>query len=365
MPTKNELNTLVEIFTGARDQLLNTIINTKGVGTKVYSNTIYKQVEKTLQELAKATGDYSLAAVPKEYAKGLSDIYSYFKRNNLLMRPPMAFAQVHNEVIYLLAREMQHNISEGIAQAGRQILRYVDAAQDEALRRTGLLAAGQKLASGSTVNQMKSSLIDKLQTQGFMTVQYGEGATAYQVPLDVYAQMVARSTTREAGNLAREQQLALNGYDLMQMTEHYPTCEVCAPLQGRVYSISGKDKRFPSIQIAYRNGYRNVHPNCRHVMTPYIEEFEDDLAGDIAKSNQPFTDPRPEVERTLYNKEQARNRQARQDRYQFERYRARLGEDAPESFREFRRMKKEDGGAWKNIQLDFRRRNRRPHSRGG
>lgn len=236
------------------------------------------------------------------------------------------------------------------------ILRYVDDARDEALRAAGLAATGEKLASGSTVRQMQKNLIDKLQKQGFMTVQYGSGERAYQVSLDAYAEMVARSTTREAGNMARETQLKENGYDLMKMSVHFPTCEVCARLQGRVYSISGEDKRFPSIVRVYRNGYRNVHPNCRHIMAPFIEEFrtEDEMQTEIAESNKPFVDPRPEVEKKLYNEEQAKNRRIRQDRYQYERYKARLGEDAPKSFSAFRRMKRVEGEAWENLQGKYK-----------
>lgn len=351
-----ELNKLIEVYTAAREQLLDTIVNYKGVGTKVYANTIYKQVELTLQELAKAANDYSLSAVPKEYEKALNETYAYFKRNNLLMRPPASFARVHHDTIYLLVREMQHNISDGIAQIGRQVLRYVDSSRDEALRAAGLSATGEKLASGSTIRQMQKNLIGKLQEQGFMTVQYGSGGNAYQVSLDIYTAMVARSTTREAGNMARETQLKENGYDLMKMSVHFPTCEVCAPLQGRVYSISGKDKRFPSIERVYRNGYRNVHPNCRHVMTPFVEELQtdDEMQAEIAESNKPFVDPRPEVEKKLYNEGQAKNRRIRQDRYQYERYKARLGEDAPKSFSAFRRMKKVEGEAWENLQGRYR-----------
>lgn len=351
-----ELNKLIEVYTAAREQLLDTIVNYKGVGTKVYANTIYKQVELKLQELAKAANDYSLSAVPKEYEKALLETYAYFKRNNLLMRPPAAFARIHHDTIYLLVREMQYNISDGIAQIGRQILRYVDTSRDEALRVSGLAATGEKLASGSTVRQMQKNLVGKLQEQGFMTVQYGSGGNAYQVSLDTYTAMVARSTTREAGNMARETQLKENGYDLMKMSVHFPTCEVCAPLQGRVYSISGKDKRFPPIERVYRNGYRNVHPNCRHVMTPFIEELQtdDEMQIEIAESNKPFVDPRPEVEKKLYNKEQQKNRRIRQDRYQYERYKARLGEDAPKSFRAFRQMKTANGVKWEELQEKYR-----------
>lgn len=340
---EKELNNLIKLFRSARDQLLDTIINYHGVGTKVYANTILRQVMKQLEELEKATGEYAGSVIPAEYQKALDDVYTYFKKNKLLMKPPALFAQLHNDAIYAIAREMQYQIGQGLEQVGRQILRYVDSARDNALRMAGLEATGEKLASGATVRQMKENLIRKLQDEGFFTVQYGQGKNAYQVSLDTYAAMVARSTTREAGNIARENQLVANGYDLVRMSTHYPTCHICAPLQGRVYSITGKDKRFPALmETAFKSGYHNIHPNCRHVIGPYIEQMKEpeELAADIERSNRPFEDTRSQKEIDLYNEQQKRNRQIRQDRYQYERYKMVLGEDAPKTFSAFRRMKK-------------------------
>lgn len=279
------------------------------------------------------------------------------------MKHPEAFAQLHNDAIYAIARDMQYHIGQGLEQVGRQILRYVESAQDNALRAAGLEAAGEKIASGSTVRQMKENLIRMLQNKGFMTVQYGQGKNAYQVSLDSYAAMVARSTTREAGNIARENQLIANGYDLVKMTTHYPTCRICAPLQGRVYSISGKDKRFPPLSRAFSSGYHNVHPNCRHVITYFIDTFltPEEIQKEIENSNRPFEDMRPDEEKALYNKQQAQNRQIRQDRYQYERYKARLGDGAPKTFSAFRRIKKAGGEKWGLLQDKYRLYNRGIH----
>ena len=142
----------------------------------------------------------------------------------------------------------------------------------------------------------------------------------------------------------------------MMMTEHYPTCEACAVLQGRVYSISGRDKRFPPLSRAFPSGYRNVHPNCRHVMTYWIEEMQspEEIRAALARSNAPFTDNRSDEEIALYSKQQADSRRMRADRSQFERYRQRLGEDAPKSFHTFRRIKNADGQKWKEMQSLYR-----------
>jgi hypothetical protein len=171
--------------------------------------------------------------------------------------------------------------------------------------------------------------------------------------------MVARSTTREAGNLARLNQLTENGYDLVKLSEHYPTCDLCARFQGRVYSISGKDKRFPPLETAFRFGYKNIHPNCRHVALPWVEALksEEEIHAAMDQSNAPFEDMRPDAEKALYNKQQGMIRQLRQDRYQYERYKTVLGSDAPQSFHSFRQVKNAGGEKWQYTQLDYRRRN--------
>lgn len=356
MSTQAELDNLIKIYQSAREQLLNTIVNSGGVGTQVYANTVLKQLEAQMERMEKRTGKYIEKVIPVEYEKALQEIYGYFTKNHLMMKPPQAFARLHNDAIYIIAREMQYQIAQGLEQAGRQVLRYVDEARDNALRQAGLAVSGQKAAAGGDITQMRKNLIDRLQSDGFMTVQYGTGKAARQVAVDAYAAMVSRSTTREAGNLARENQLTANGYDLVEMTTHYPTCERCAKYQGRVYSITGNDKRFPALmETAFKSGYHNIHPNCRHSVHPWIEDLQDseDVKQALEQSKQPFDDGRQEVEVELYNSQQAQNRQMRQDRYQYERYKARLGEDAPKSFHAFRQAKKTGGEKWEKLQYSY------------
>ena len=356
MPNKSQLDVLIEIYREAQARLAEIITGNYGAGTRTYYNSVLKQLERLMKQLEAETGQYISTEIPRQYKKALDDTYAYFKRNNLQMKRPDMFSHIHSDAVSELANEMRYHINQGISIAGRRVMRYLDTAKDNALRQAGLRSAALKAAAGQTVADMQKDLMQRLANDGFLTVQYGTGKRAYQVGLDSYAAMVARSTTREAGNLARENQLAENGYDLMMMTEHYPTCEACAVLQGRVYSISGRDKRFPPLSRAFPSGYRNVHPNCRHVMTYWIEEMQspEEIRAALARSNAPFTDNRSDEEIALYSKQQADSRRMRADRSQFERYRQRLGEDAPKSFHTFRRIKNADGQKWKEMQEKYR-----------
>jgi len=358
MATQRDIDSLVELYLSARERLYRTITGDTGVGAKTYANTILKQLEVELSGLKRASRRFVDTRVPKEYKQELDRLYAYFTKHNLLMRQPAAFASLHNDAIYTIAREMQHQLDDALITVGRQATRYVERAQDEVLRQTGLRQTGIKMASGGTVEDMRRHLVKDLQDNGFMTVQYGAGKYIRQVPVDVYAAMVARSTTREAGNTARLNQLTANGYDLVKITEHYPTCEVCAIHQGRVYSISGNDRRFPPLSRAFGQ-YKNIHPNCRHSAHAWIESLQtqEEIADAIRQSNRPFKDSRSAQEIARYNAQQDKNRRARETLYQYERYKARLGDDAPKSFQAFARMKRQGGDLWEFMQLDYRRRN--------
>jgi len=357
---QDALRTLGRVYTEARERLLDQIINSKDMDAKRYADSILRALTAEMERLEQLSAEYVDARVPEAYKEGLEAVQQYFADQGKPLRPPGAFAVLHNEAIYTLAAELQYQLSGGIAQAGRRARRYVDAARDEALRRAGLESAAVKMASGGTITDMQRIMIKRLQTEGFLTVQYGDGPAARQVPLDVYAMTCARSTTREAGNIARENQMEANGFDLMEMTRHYPTCEICAPLQGRVYSISGKDKRFPPLSRAFPVGYHNVHPNCRHVLVPWIEELKSpaEVAAAEQQGRAPFNDPRSEQETALYNQQQAEGRQLRADLNQYDRMRAVLGDDAPKTFKAFRTLKATGGELWELTHLDYVRRNR-------
>lgn len=354
---KTQLDLLIEVYREAQIKLIQIVSDKNtGAGTKTYYNTVLKRLEELMKELEAKTGKYIEKSVPREYKKALDETYAYFQKNHLQMKQPDMFAQIHSDAVHELAREMQYHINLGISQAGRRVIRYLDTSRDNILRLQSLRSSAVKISSGQTVLDMQKDLLQRLSNDGFLTVQYGSGTKAYQVGLDTYTAMVARSTTREAGNLARENQLTDNGYDLMIMTEHYPTCKTCAMLQGRVYSISGEDKRFPPLSKAFASGYRNVHPNCRHVVVPFVEELHSDeeLQQAIKRSNEPFEDNRSDDEKALYSKQQADNRRMRSDRSQYERYKARLGDEAPKTFSAFRRIKKADGQNWKDLQKLYR-----------
>lgn len=111
--------------------------------------------------------------------------------------------------------------------------------------------------------------------------------------------------------------------DLVIMSVHGNACPECAKYQGRVFSLSGKDRRFPKIPDVFWK-YGGIHPGCGHSFYPFIYGVTD---GDmsytlsvqkisnrkyakniVAFSNRPFVDDRPQedIDSALQLKEKER-----------------------------------------------------------
>lgn len=128
--------------------------------------------------------------------------------------------------------------------------------------------------------------------------------------------------------------------DLVEMSEHGCTCGECAKYQGRVFSISGQDKKFPKLpEFILTNG--GVHRGCSHTLSPFIYGVSVPVYHkDIVKfSNRPFIDNRSEVEIEEYEKRKREGEELLEDRKNYELLLKKLPNIAPKSFGGYRRMK--------------------------
>lgn len=206
-----------------------------------------------------------------------------------------------------------------------------------------------------------------------------EGVTAFtdragrRWSLHTYGSMVLRSTSRQAEVLAVLTQNP--GHDLYQISKHGSTCPLCAPLEGRVYSKSGRDPDFPPLAAAFgkmdpagpddlANSWLNIHPNCLHHLRPWTpmgrseEEIRKIREFSSFESNPVTRDPRTQRQIDAYRqKERSRARRLR-DYRQWERYRETLGDPIPRRFETFLRHKAAGDERYKEWKRSYRRQNR-------
>lgn len=354
-----EYDKLIKIYADAEKKLITDIelASTKG-SLLSYKKRLLKTVQKTLKELRTSSRAANREIINASYLKGLQEVLKALNVSSGIN------AQAYASQISSLCNSADDYYNVAISQVGRRL--------EDAIRQTAADAAGKKFSEMQTLRQMKASLLDTLKginpaaSDGRIGVETKNGRV---ISLKAYAATVARTTTREAQNKAKFNQCLSLGVDLVQCSTHFPTCEVCAMYQGRVYALTkeaadgkykgpdGKPLNFPYIyDTVLVDGYYTIHPNCRHVFLPFVTEAytAKQLAEYSDASTKAFDDTRSDKERKAYAAEQANNRRRREDLRQYERYKATLGDKAPKTFASFRSMKVRNGEAWDKLQEEYR-----------
>jgi len=139
-------------------------------------------------------------------------------------------------------------------------------------------AVGRGLVLGEGVQGIQRDLLSRV-----LNGQFAPGG--YRGTLEQYAELLARTRSREAQVTGMLQRCADFGIDLVRVPPHGGACDFCSPLQGAVFSISGSDKRFPPLSIV---GPPPWHPNCADVLAPFVDSLassqELDQGAEIGRS---------------------------------------------------------------------------------
>lgn len=339
------VKTLIDIYQKAQADLIKTIAEKEAKGNVVwYQKTLLKQVNAQIKILNKKARKWTADTIPGEYWKGAEAANKSLTSMGLDVATVNTFAGLHKRAINILATNTVQDLVDANLFVGRQI--------QDVVRQVGLDVISNKIATGVTVKDAKRALIQRLVDEGINGIRDKRGRT---INLASYAETVARSTTREATNTATLNQLTSLGYDLVKMSSHLTSCKICASLQGRVYSISGSDPRYPKLTQAYSGAHMNIHTRCRHVIMPYVETLADEPEKDREFSNRSFDiDPRSKKEIDSYNKTQKEKAKLRNDRRQWEKYKLALPDDTPKTFSGFRRSKQSNSEKWQELESMYR-----------
>lgn len=353
------IETLITYFQTVQGKIIQQIIN----GATVSRNgALLLSVNKQLASLQNKTVEWVENEIPQAYKDGMNAVNSEYSKQyaaagkKVPFDYPSQFTTLNKKAISILIENTQAEFDGAIAFVGRKV-------KDD-IRKAGIQAIADKVTLGTTVQKTRKILAQQYAEQGLSAIKYKRNGKDCFMRLETYAETVARSTTREATNTATVTQVQEIGNDLVKMTNHSSPCPICAPLEGRIYSISGKSKDYPPLDRAYSGEYANIHPNCGHRLLPYIPELQDKdtLQKDKDFSNRSFDIdrlPKAQKERmqreiNSYNRAQSKKRALYIDRRQYERYKAILPNDAPKSLSAFRSIKKADGERWQELQNDYR-----------
>ena len=350
---------LIETYQKAQKKLVEIIQRKQAHGSAAsYERSLLRQIQKELKKLKKSSKALVEQLIKENYKTGLQSLIDDLIKDDTAPRLFNMFSGLNTSQIELITQNANIDLNKAINIVGRRM--------QDAVREAGIEATAEKLTTGQTIREMQKNLQDKLKQQNLTAVEYANGT---KMPIEKYAETVARSTTAETQNKAKVIQGQDWGYNLVRFTEHSPTCEVCSMYQGRVYALTkeaanGKYKgsKGQALHFLYLydtaliSGYSTIHPNCRHRLSVLpagaytaaeMEEFS-------RKSMQPFEDMRSDKERKAYAQEQAVKRKRNESRKQYEKIKVALPNEAPKTFAAFVKMKAAKSERYKELLKDYR-----------
>ena len=350
---------LIETYQKAQKKLVEIIKRKQTYGSATaYERSLLRQIQKELKKLKKSSKALVEQLVKENYKTGLQSLIDDLIKDDTAPRLFNMFSGLNTSQIELITQNANIDLNKAINIVGRRV--------QDAVREAGIEATAEKLTTGQTIREMQKNLQDNLKQQNLTAVEYANGT---KMPIEKYAETVARSTTAETQNKAKVIQGQDWGYDLVRFTEHSPTCEVCSMYQGRVYALTkeaangkykgskGQELHFPYLyDTALISGYSTIHPNCRHRLSvlpagAYTAAEMEDFS---RKSMQPFEDMRSDQERKAYAKEQEVKRKRNESRKQYEKIKTALPNDAPKTFAAFVKMKSAKSERYKELLKDYR-----------
>lgn len=153
---------------------------------------------------------------------------------------------------------------------------------NDVFRREGMRAVARGIAAGRPRVEVSREIADRLLEAGRPTFIDKLGR---QWPLDRYAEMVARTTTREAMTQGTINRLREHGLQLAQVSPHNAD-DFCRYYENAIVSI-GESAHPVYPPLSAINGPPPWHPNCQHALTPFVERLateEERKQGVIAPS---------------------------------------------------------------------------------
>lgn len=307
---KNEK--LIQMYQEANFYLLGLIRSLEEGPTKRRKEQLIRQIHEIIANLSENAAETAREIIEESYKAGSSEAIRQLLAQGIAEEAiePTLKTVIHVRAVQAIVDETFYRILEANDNMTADVKERIEEVVFRANRRS--------LIEGVSRRQATKDAIAEMTARGITGITAKNGA---QIPIDKYMANVIQYHQRQAhveGNLNR---LAETGQDLVYVNSVGITCDICAKYQGRVYSISGNDDRFPKLTVK-----PPYHGHCVHSTSAWVEEYQDelDVKKAIKNSNKPFIDSRTEANIRKYEKMQREKSKKNEARKQWIRYKARM-----------------------------------------
>ena len=230
--------------------------------TKAHKQYVQDIINQTLKE-AEEAGEMLMAdAANMAWNNDLSMWEQHgvdLKKPNTLSQLMVAFRKQTNDMLRNLTR------TTGFKDTNLGTVGILNAYQKE------MDMALLKVATGTfSFDQAVNDCVHRLAKSGLRSIDYANGRT-YQ--LDTAARMAVRTGMSQLSGKIMEENLKSSGQDLVITSQHAGSRPEHAPWQNKVFSYSGKSKKYPDFfkETGYGTATGLKGVNCTHDFYPFWE----------------------------------------------------------------------------------------------
>jgi hypothetical protein len=239
-----------------------------------YWNKVRREMDLMYAKMSKVFDSWAKKEIPAQYRRSLSMISARIEANKSIINTARRglLATVDSALSQKISINLYASAFDsflGAAAAGRRSMYRLTRLTQQTLLNESLIditvAQGIELgnlrkAARSFTGQLWGRLWEDVENKHF--VQAGR----YKYKPGYYAELVTRTKFHEAQSEAALVEAANYSTDLVQVSTHNTSTKICVPFEGRIFSISGKDPRFPPL-----SDVPPYHPNCLHLLFPTFE----------------------------------------------------------------------------------------------
>jgi hypothetical protein len=231
---------------------------------------LLSSVTQTMRAADRGAAAWMSRYIPAAYSAGMKQADVQMTLQGLRLTAPDSMTGVHLGAVREVARDAMQDllaatqrVEENVKAAVRKVAREEIMTQVA----TGKRASGKRIA-------------ERMAEEGVYGVHDKRGRF---IPMEEYARMVSHVKLRETHTKGVEGLIQEHGFDLVQISHHVHKPDICTPIEGKVYSITGNTPGWPKLPM-----HTPFHVGCRHVETPFVDTFLSDekIAELQALSNQ-------------------------------------------------------------------------------
>jgi len=267
-----EINRLVKFYEQAEREILDRINRALLRGNKTeYLAQMKKNIEAILQQLREGNRTWCTEAIPRVYTEGIKNADAMLNDAGVTLKA--GFGAIHQQAAQVLAENAYQRFEDVVQVIGRQV--------NDIYRELALENVRGTVVGYDTWKQTARRFREQLAERGVTGFKDRSGR---MWNMRTYCEMHARTVCMEAHLQGTANRLVEQGHDLVKVSTHRGACELCQPWQGKILSITGKTKGYPTLEEA--KAAKLFHPRCRHAYGLHIDldkEVEDKSVYDITE----------------------------------------------------------------------------------